>query len=99
MTPEWSTRYEHGCSQLIDWISWIENGRNSLAHQARFGVGVIHYNTLLVIGRDRDLAVKGLRERFEWRNDSVVVSSRKLHCITFDQLRDDLEARLAIFGR
>ena len=98
-TPEWSPRYEHGCSQLIDWISWIENSKNSLAHQTRFSTGVIHYNTLLVLGRDRDLLAKGLKERFEWRNNSIVVSSRKLHCITFDQLYDDLKSRVDIFGR
>ena len=38
-----------------------------------------------------------LRERFDWRSDSVVVASKKVHCITYDKLYDDLSTRLKIF--
>jgi hypothetical protein len=53
---------------------------------------------LLVIGRDRDLSDPSLRERFDWRSDSVVVASKKVHCITFDKLYEDLSTRLKYFG-
>ncbi len=53
---------------------------------------------LLVIGRDRDLAAPSLRERFAWESDSVVVASKKVHCITYDKLYADLSTRLKIFG-
>jgi hypothetical protein len=53
---------------------------------------------LMVIGRDRDLTEPALRERFEWRSDSVVVASKKVHCITYDKLYNDLSTRLKIFG-
>ena len=52
---------------------------------------------LLVIGRDRDITDPALRERFDWRSDSVVVASKKVHCITFDKLYDDLNTKLQIF--
>lgn len=95
-TPDWSTRYEHGFSQLIDWILWIENNRGNAAYAQRFQATSIQFNMLLVIGRDRDLSDPSLRERFEWRSDSVVVASKKVHCITFDKLYDDLSTRLKI---
>ena len=97
-TPEWSTRYDHGFSQLIDWILWIENNSGNAAYAERFRSMSIRYNMLLVIGRDRDLADPSLRERFDWRSDSVVVASKKVHCITYDMLYDDLRTRLKIFG-
>lgn len=97
-TPDWSTRYDHGFSQLIDWILWIENSKGTSAYAGRFKAPLIQYNMLLVIGRDRDLSDPSLRERFDWRSDSVVVASKKVHCITFDKLYDDLNTRLKIFG-
>ena len=97
-TPDWSSRYEHGFSQLIDWILWIENNKGTAAYSGRFKATAIQYNMLLVIGRDRDLVAPDLRERFDWRNDSVVVASKKVHCITYDKLYDDLSTRANIFG-
>jgi Domain of unknown function (DUF4263) len=97
-TPDWSTRYDHGFSQLIDWILWIENNKGNTADAGRFKAASIQFNMLLVIGRDRDLAVPALRERFDWRSESVVVASKKVHCITYDKLYDDVSTRLRIFG-
>ena len=97
-TPDWSTRYDHGFSQLIDWILWIENNKGTAAYSGRFHSTYIQFNMLLVIGRDRDLVDPSLRERFDWRSDSVVVASKKVHCITFDKLYEDLSTRLKIFG-
>lgn len=96
--PEWSTRYEHGFSQIIDWILWIENNRGNAAYVERFGAVSIQFSTLLVIGRDRDLEPQALRQRFDWRNDSVVVASKKVSCITYDRLHGDLSSRLRVFG-
>ena len=97
-TPDWSNRYDHGFSQLIDWILWIENNKGNAAYSSRFHSISIQFNMLLVIGRDRDLLDPSLRQRFDWRSDSVVVASKKVHCITFDKLYDDLSTRLKIFG-
>ncbi len=97
-TPEWSPRYEHGYSQLIDWILWIENNKGNTAYKTRFGADLIYFTMLLVIGRDRHLARPDLRERFHWRSESVVVASKKVHCITYDQLYADLKNWLDILS-
>jgi len=97
-TPDWSPRYEHGFSQLIDWILWIENNKGNTAYAGRFQAASIQFIMLLIIGRDRDLSDPALRERFNWRSDSVVVASKKVNCITYDKLYDDLSTRLKIFG-
>jgi hypothetical protein len=34
----------------------------------------------------------------EWRNDQVVIASKKVNCITFDKLYADLSARLDYFN-
>lgn len=96
-TPDWSIRYDHGFSQLIDWILWIENNKGNTAYSGRFQALSIQFVMLLVIGRDGDLTDPSLRERFDWRSDSVVVASKKLHCITYDKLYSDLATRLTYF--
>ena len=89
--PPWSGRFERGCSQAIDWIYWLESQKNTPSYIQRFGLGEIHHTALLVIGRDSDLADPLLRHRLTWRSEHVVICSRKLHCITFDELLNDLE--------
>lgn len=93
-TPEWAPRFEHGFSQLLDWILWIENNKGNPAFKNRFGVGNIHYIMLLIIGRDRHLANASLRDRFTWRNESVFVAGKQVHCLTFDALYEDLKYRI-----
>ncbi len=99
VTPEWSARFNNGCSQVIDWLLWLENHKNTLPYQQRFGVGEIQYVGLLVIGRDRFLTDPALKQRLIWRSEQVIVSSRKLCCITFDKLYADLDTRLRIWNR
>ncbi len=89
-TPEWSRRFEHGFSQLVDWILWLENNKGNTAYRTRFNTHSIRYNILLVIGRDRYLDSQGLRERMDWRTEQVVVASKQFNCITFDGLYNDL---------
>jgi hypothetical protein len=97
-TPEWSTRFEHGFSQLVDWILWLENNKGNAAFVNRFGAPSIRYNMLLVIGREKHLSAPGLRDRLNWRTDQVVVASKKFHCITFDKPHEDLALRVEILG-
>ena len=98
-TLEWSERFDHGCSQVIDWILWLENQKQTLAHIQRFGVGEIQFVGLLVVGRDKFLTDSSLKRRLSWRSEQVVVCSRKLHCITFDKLYTDLDLRLKLWSR
>ena len=94
LTPEWSVRFEHGFSQLVDWILWIENSKGTSAFVNRFNAHSIRYNMLLVIGRDKHIGNQGLKDRLNWRTDQVVVASKKFNCITFDKLYEDLSQRL-----
>lgn len=48
---------------------------------------------LLVIGRDGFLGVRE-RSRLQWRQQRVVVDSRHVHVLTYDQLLEDLSFRL-----
>jgi len=93
VTPEWSARFEHGFSQLVDWILGLENNKGNAAFQTRFNARSIRYNMLLVIGRDKHLTHLGLKERLDWRTEQVVVASKKFNCITFDGLYNDLLER------
>jgi Domain of unknown function (DUF4263) len=98
-TLEWSDRFDHGCSQIIDWLLWLENQKNTNSYVQRFGVNEVHYVGLLVIGRDKFLTDPSLRQRLTWRSEQVVVCSRKLHCITFDKLYRDMDLRLKSLSR
>jgi Domain of unknown function (DUF4263) len=98
-TQEWSDRFDHGCSQIIDWILWLENQKHSVWYNQRFGVGEIQFVGLLVVGRDRYLTDPSLRQRLTWRSEQVIVCSRKLHCITFAKLYADLNSRPSIWSR
>jgi hypothetical protein len=48
---------------------------------------------LLVIGRDHYMDA-GERLRLEWRREHVIVHSRRIHCLTYDELVADLLAFL-----
>jgi len=98
-THEWSDRFDHGCSQIIDWLLWLENQKHTVSYIQRFGVGEVQYVGLLVIGRDQYLNDPSLKQRLTWRSEQVIVCSRKLHCITFDKLYTDLASRLRIWSR
>jgi hypothetical protein len=93
-TREWSPRFEHGYSQIIDWSYKLDDMRRSDDLIARFGSRSVTFSGVLVIGRDRHLKA-GERERLEWRRAHVIVASQRIQCITFDELAEKLEARLA----
>jgi hypothetical protein len=95
-TREWSPRFDHGYSQIIDWFCKLEDMKKSDDFAARFGGRSISYTGILIVGRDQYL-LPGERERLEWRRSHVTVASQTVQCVTFDGLADDLEARLKTF--
>jgi hypothetical protein len=96
VTREWSPRFERGFSQIVDWYHKLDDMRRSDDLVTRFGSRTITFSGLLVIGRDHHL-IAGERERLIWRRSNVVVSSRRIECVTLDELADDLQARLETF--
>ncbi len=97
-TPEWSTRFEHGFGQIIDWFCKLDDMARTDEFEAQFGSRHIHYLGLLVAGRDHGLMHPRERRRWEWRSRKVVVNSLPIHCMTYDQLYEFLAAKLNIIA-
>lgn len=95
---EWSRGFDRGYSQITDWFWKLHDLSRSEAGRERFGhEGAINYCGLLVIGRSRGLAPNEV-ERLRWRRSRVLVDSRHVYCMTFDELYDDLAFRLSKAG-
>ncbi len=61
--------------------------------ETRFGKRSIRYTGVLIIGRDQHFQA-GERLRLEWRQERVVINSKHIVCVTYDQLLEDLLFRL-----
>lgn len=96
-TPEWATRFEHGFSQIVDWFWKLEDMKLTIDLQSRFDANFIRYQGLLVIGRDDSGMELRDTHRKSWRVDKVVIDSRSIICITFDQLYRDLNDRMEMY--
>jgi Domain of unknown function (DUF4263) len=66
--------------------------------QSRFdNASSFDYHAVLVIGRSAGL--KPLeRARLDWRRQRVIVDSRHVHCLTFDEFYADLAFMLEKYG-
>jgi hypothetical protein len=95
-TREWGSRFDHGYSQIIDWVHKLDGRSPSTDLLARFGRHEINFEAVLVIGRDQHLDY-GEKQRLAWRNDNVAVNSKKIYCMTFDELLSQFSVRLATF--
>jgi hypothetical protein len=96
-TPEWSRRFERGFGQIIDWFRIIDDLDRTDLLRSKFGVASPYCAGLLVIGRSHDL-YPTLRERLAWRSRHVVVRSKRVVCMTFDELYQNLAIKLNLFG-
>ncbi len=96
-TREWSPRFDHGYSQVVDWFHKLQDMTNTAAMEARLGKRGIDYTGVLVVGRDQHMGA-GERERLRWRREHVIVNSKRIFCVTYDELLEDLEFRLDWYG-
>lgn len=92
-TPEWSTRFEHGFSQVVDWFWKLDDMEYTREFVFRFGSEYTGYEGMLVIGRSEGLEQRE-RDRLRWRRDRLIVNSKHIHCVTFDELYLHLDTRL-----
>jgi hypothetical protein len=92
-TREWGRRFEHGFSQILDWMHKLDGRTPSTDMLARFGRYEITYEAVLVIGRDQHLD-EGEKERLKWRSDKLAVNTNRIFCLTFDNLLSQFSARL-----
>jgi hypothetical protein len=96
-TKEWSPRFEHGYSQVVDWMWKIDDFRQSGTGRSMFGSDTFDFTGMLIIGRDIFLDEMD-RLRLNWRTAKSVINSQKIVCMTFDQLASELRSSLATFG-
>jgi hypothetical protein len=97
-TLDWSSRFEHGFSQIIDWFWKLDDFKNTSLARSIFGSENIEFYGILVIGRDDFISSEIDKTRLKWRLNKVLVDSRKIICITFDQLARDIRARLSLYS-
>lgn len=95
-TPVWSPRFERGFSQIVDWFWKIDDFKNTVQFRSVFGSETIEVYGMLIIGRDSFLTDID-KARLNWRSNKVVVDSRKIICITFDELARDIRDRLSLY--
>ncbi len=95
---EWAGRFDHGFSQIVDWLWKLEDLKNTATFERQFGAGRISYMAMLVIGRDSGLTNDD-HLRLAWRREHVVVNSKHVYCCTFDDLERDLRQRLQAYVR
>lgn len=96
-TPEWSPRFERGFSQIVDWFWKLDDMKNTLDYRNRFEKDDILYYGMLIIGRSNSMNAKQ-ENRLRWRLSRVLVDSRQIFCLTFDQLCDTLRSKLVYFN-
>lgn len=96
-TKEWSPRFEHGYSQIVDWLWKVDDFRQSAMGRSVFGSDTFNFMGMLVIGRDSFLDEID-RARLNWRTSKTVIDSQKIVCITFDELATELRSSLSTYG-
>jgi hypothetical protein len=92
-TRAWSARFDSGYSQIIDWFCKLHMMTDTPDMEARFGKRAVRYTGVLIAGREQHFQASE-RLRLDWRQEHVVVNSKHVHCITYDQLLEDLLSRL-----
>jgi hypothetical protein len=94
--PEWSPRFEHAFSQIVDWFYSLEDQKKSDGFQNTFGFGEPTFASLLVMGRRSSLDNSQMR-RLIWRTKKVLIDSNKVTCITFDDLYAALKEKFEFY--
>jgi Domain of unknown function (DUF4263) len=88
-SPEWSPRFEKGFSQIVDWFWKLDDLKKTEDFENRFNPRAIDYMALLIIGRNEYLEPRE-KKRLAWRQQNLLVNSKHIYCLTFDELYDDL---------
>lgn len=89
-TPDWSPRFEGAYSQLVDWFWKLEDMRSTSDFQNTFGSRRAKFQGLIIIGKDMKLLPRE-QDRLKWRLDKTMIDSNAISCVSFNELRDDLD--------
>jgi hypothetical protein len=94
---DWAPRFEHGTSQMLDWIRILEDSKQTGDYRAHFGSpNEFEAQFVLVIGREEFLSADQ-KERLAWRSKSVLAAGHKVKCITYDRLLQEAEFQLKTY--
>jgi hypothetical protein len=94
---EWSPRFEHGFSQLVDWFCTLDDFKKTARFAKDFGHGHVRFVALLVLGRNAGMSEHD-RQRLRWRTEKVRVDSHAVECLTFDDLYEHLNLRIGYYA-
>ncbi len=95
-TREWSRRFDHGFSQLVDWFYALDDLKKTDRFARDFGHGHIRFSGLLLIGRSAGVSESD-RARLKWRAEKVRIDSHSIECLTFDDLYEYLRRRMSFY--
>lgn len=92
----WSSRFEHGFSQLVDWAWRLSSEVDGTpAFQRIFGDAHPSIHLLLVVGRDADLGKEDVA-RLRWRASNISLGPFRMSCFTFDGILASIRRRLLL---
>lgn len=94
--PEWSARFEHGFSQLVDWFYHLDDFKGSKGFAKTFGYGHIKFMGMLIIGRSAGLD-DTQRNRLKWRSEKILIDSHPIIFLTLDDLHALLQTRFTLY--
>jgi hypothetical protein len=94
--PEWSRRFDHGFSQIVDWYYNLDDYKKTHGSTGAFGHGEVNFIALLIIGRSASLD-DAKRNRLKWRTQKVIVDSKRVFCLTYDELYEGLRSRYFMY--
>lgn len=97
-SPDWSPRFEKGFSQIIDWFWKLDDLERTDDFENRFGARRIDYIGVLIIGRNDYLKPRE-KNRLVWRQENLVLNSKHVYCLTYDDLYNDLLFRINKYFR
>ena len=96
--PEWSARFEHGFSQIVDWFYYLDDIRQTQQFRRDFPAGAPSFIGMLVIGRSSFLTPAD-KDRLIWRKDKVQINTHHVLIYTFDELLERLQDRIDALKR
>lgn len=93
---EWSPRFEHGFSQIVDWLWLLDDLKSTKALSTLFGSSDISFTAFLIIGRSQYITEEE-EQRLRWRQNKTWINSHQVFCFTFDELFKTLQLKISVF--
>lgn len=96
--PNWATRLEHAFSQIVDWLWKLEDMRVTNDFEHVFGRRNVTFTGLIVIGKNMTLSAQE-ESRLKWRQDKVLIDSKGVSIIAYDDFLRDADHWLTFIHR